>query len=364
MRPRVFITQPVATSAVKRLREVASVELNPDASRIPSKRALIAAARRCEILFSRLHDRIDRDVLQANPKLRALCSMTITPDNIDVKAATELGIPVTVIPPMVGEATADIAFGLILAVGRRMLEGDRLLRQGGFPGGQSNHLAGAGVCGKTLGLVGGGGRIGKAVARRASGFSMRVLYWGPRRKPPEEERAAGIIYAPLDELLAQSDFVSLHSPLRPETRHQIGARELRLMKRSAYLINTARGPIVDEAALVRALERRQIAGAGLDVFEREPEVTPTLKKMPNVVLTPHLGSAVAELREEMAHVVVDNIMALIEGRPPANCVNPEVLGTRPIALRGGQADRAGPRSPKGTAAGGPRSIGNRRSGAR
>jgi glyoxylate reductase len=325
MRPRIFVTQPIADSALKRLRKFGTVKVNPDASRILAKRALVAAVGECDILFGRLHDKVDRDVLAANPKLRALTSMTITPDNIDVAAATELGIPVTVIPPMVGEATADMAFALILATARRMVEGDRLLRKGSFPGGQSNHLAGSWVHGKTLGLVGGGGRIGKAVARRAQGFSMRVLYWGPRRKPEQEEREAGLTYVPLDQLLAESDFVSLHSPLKPETRHQIGAAELRKMKKTAYLINTARGPVVDEAALVRALRGGKIAGAGLDVFEHEPKVERELMKMPNVVLTPHLGSAVDELREEMAHVVVDNVEAIVEGYPPPNCINPEVL---------------------------------------
>jgi glyoxylate reductase len=328
MRPRIFVTQPIADSALKRLRKVASVKVNPDASRIPSKRVLVAAARQCDILFSRLHDEIDRDVLAANPKLRSLNSMTITPDRIDVTAATALGIPVTVVPPMVVEATADLAFGLMLAVARRMLEGDRLVHKGMFPGAQSNYLAGSWVFGKTLGLVGGGGRIGKAVARRARGFSMRVLYWGPRRKPEAEEREVGMTYVPLEQLLAESDFVSLHSPLRPETIHQIGGRELRMMKKTAYLINTARGPVVDEAALARALARKQIAGAGLDVFEREPKVERALLKLSNVVLTPHLGSAVADLREEMAHIVVDNIFAILEGRLPPNCINPEVLGDR------------------------------------
>jgi glyoxylate reductase len=325
MRPRIFVTQPVADSAVKRLRKVATVKINPDAKRVPSKRDLVAMARQCDILFGRLHDKVDRDVLAANPKLRALCSMTITPDNIDVKAATDFGIAVTIIPPMVGEATADLTFGLMLAVARRMVEGDRLVRKGVFPGGQSNFIAGAHVCGKTLGLVGGGGRIGKAVARRARGFGMRVLYWAPRRKPDAEEREAGMTYVPLEQLLAESDFVSLHSPLKPETHHQIGARELRQMKKTAYLINTARGPIVDEAALTRALTRGQIAGAGLDVFEHEPKVDRALTKLPNVVLVPHLGSAVTELREEMAHVVVDNVFAILEGRLPPNCINPQVL---------------------------------------
>jgi len=163
------------------------------------------------------------------------------------------------------------------------------------------------------------------VAKRAHGFSMRVLYWTPRRKPEAEEREAGLTYVPFDQLLAESDFVSLHSPMRPETKHQIGAKQLRLMKKTAFIINTARGPIIDEAALIRALQKKQIAGAGLDVFEHEPKVDPALRKMSNVVLTPHLGSAVAELREQMANIVVDNIIAVIEGRRPPNLLNPQVL---------------------------------------
>jgi glyoxylate reductase len=325
MRPRIFVTQPVAKSAIDRLRQVASVKVNPDSSRIIPKKTLLAAVRKSDILFSLLHDRIDRDVIAANPKLRAIASQSITPDNIDVAEATRRRIPVTVVPPIVAEATADINFGLMLMVARRMVEGDRLVHKGRFPGSQSGHLIGRAVFGKTIGLVGGGGRIGTAVARRARGFRMRVLYWGPRRKPESLERELEMTYVPLDELLAESDFVSLHSPLRPETRHQIGARELALMKPTAFLINTARGAIVDEAALTCALKRRQIAGAGLDVFEREPKVTPALLAMPNVVATPHLGSAVVEVREQMANIVVDNILALLAGKTPPNCVNPEVL---------------------------------------
>jgi glyoxylate reductase len=324
-RPRIFVTQPVAKSALDRLRKVAMVKINPDSSRIIPKKALVAAVRNSDILFSLLHDRIDRDVIAANPQLRAITSQSITPDNIDVAEATRRKIPVTVVPPIVAEATADINFGLMLMVARRMVEGDRLVHKGRFPGSQSNHLVGAAVFGKTIGLVGGGGRIGTAVARRARGFGMRVLYWTPRRKAESLEREVAMTYVPLDQLLKEADFVSLHSPLRPETRHQIGARELALMKPTAFLINTARGAIVDEAALARALTKRQIAGAGLDVFEHEPKVTPGLLALPNVVTTPHLGSAVLEVREQMANIVVDNILALLEGRTPPNCVNPEVL---------------------------------------
>jgi glyoxylate reductase len=297
----------------------------PDDSKIIPKTALIAAVKKADILFCLLHDKIDKAVVAANPKLRLIAAQSISPSNIDVAEATARRIAVTVVPPVTTEATADLNFGLMLAVARRMVEGDRLVRAGKFPGGQSRHLLGSFVWGKTIGLIGGGGLIGKAVARRAHGFGMRVLYWTPRRKPEAEEREAGFTYVLLDELLRQSDFVSLHQPLNASTRHQIGARELGLMKKSAFLINTARGPIVDEAALVRALKGKKIAGAGLDVFEHEPKVSAELKKMKSVVIVPHLGSATTEVREEMAGIVVDNILALLEGRQPPNCVNPEVL---------------------------------------
>jgi glyoxylate reductase len=327
-RPKIFVTQPVARSALERLRKIASVKVNPDASRIIAKKALIAAVRECDILFCLLHDRIDGNVIAANPKLRLIAAQSISPSNIDVAAATSRRLPVTVVPPVTTEATADLTFGLMLAVARRMMEGDRLVRAGKFPGGQSSYLLGSFVWGKTVGLIGGGGLIGRAVARRAHGFSMRVLYWTPRRKPESLEREAGLTFVPFDELLAESDFVSLHSPLKPETRHQIGARELKLMKRTAFLINTARGPIVDEAALARALHARRIAGAGLDVFEHEPKVGAELRRLPNVVLAPHLGSATTEVREEMANIVVDNILAFLDGKTPPNCVNPELFEHR------------------------------------
>jgi glyoxylate reductase len=324
-RVRIFVTQPVAKSAIARLQDVATVKINPDASRILPRPALIAAVRQCDILFCLLHDRIDSGVIAANPKLRMIAAQSITPSHIDVDAATARRIPVTVVPVLTTDTTADLAFGLMLALARRMIEGDRLVRAGRFPGAQSSYLLGSLVWGKTIGLVGGGGLIGKAVARRARGFDMRVLYWTPRRKPAHEEREAGLTYVPLDRLLRESDFVSIHSPLNKETRHQIGARELKLMKKSAYFINTARGPIVDEAALIRALSRKEIAGAGLDVFEFEPKVGKELRKLPNVVLTPHLGSAVTDARERMAHLVVDRIFAFLDGKKLPNCVNPQVF---------------------------------------
>lgn len=323
-RPRVFVTQPVAESALARLRALADVEVNPDSSKIISKTDLCAGVARNDILLALLHDRIDADVIAANPKLRAINAMVITPDHIDVAEATRRKIPITNIPAIVTDATADICFGLLLAVARRIVEGDKLFRAGVYPGSQSNHLAGAAVTGKTLGLVG-AGRIGQAVARRASGFGMRILYCDPRRLSEADEAKFGMVHVPYDELLREADFISMHPQLGPDTRHLLGERELQLMKKTAFVINTSRGPVIDEAALVQALTEKRIAGAGLDVYEHEPKVAPALLAMPNVVLTPHLGSAVFELREGMAHVVVDNIIAVIEGRRPPNLINPEIF---------------------------------------
>ena len=323
-RPRIFVTQPIAESALARLRAVAEVEVNPDSSQVLPKDKLIEGVKRADILLCLLHDTVDRDVLTANPNLKAVSSMNITQDRIDLAAATELGIPVTNIPAIVTDATADIAFGLLLAVARNIPLGDKLFRQGVYPGSQSNHLAGYAVSGKTLGLVG-FGRIGQAVARRGGGFGMKIIYSDPRRLPEAEEKKFNAEYRSFEDLLREADFVSLHPQLTPETRHLMSDAQFALMKKTAFIINTSRGPVIEEAALVRALKARQIAGAGLDVYEFEPQVSPDLVAMGNVVLTPHLGSGVLELREGMANVVADNCIALIEGKPPVSCLNPQVL---------------------------------------
>lgn len=323
MRPRVYVTQPIAETAMLRLREIAEVEANHDSSRILVRAKLIEAARRNDIILALLHDTIDRDVLAANPNLKAIASMTITPDRIDVAEATRRKIMVTNIPAVVTDATADMAFGLLLSLARRIAEGDRVVRSGMFPGSQSNHLAGTGVTGKTLGLVG-FGRIGQAMARRARGFDMRVIFADPRGFADPELQALGTQLS-LEEVLGQSDFISLHPALNDETRHMIGPRQFALMKRTAYLINTSRGPVIDDAALIKALSDGRIAGAALDVYANEPKIERALLTMNNVVLTPHLGSAVRELRENMAHIVVDNIAAIAEGKVPPNLINPEVV---------------------------------------
>lgn len=334
MQPRVFITQPVHANAIERLRAIADVKWNRDALHILSKDELIAAVRDCDVLYCLLHDQVDCDVISANPQLRGIASTTVTPADIAVAAATARRIPVTVVPAsLLDDATADLTWALLMAVARRVAEGDRVMRGGIFPGSQSSYLEGGGITGKTLGLIGLGG-VGRAAARRASGFSMRLLYHDPRRLEPAEENGLGVTWVTLECLLGESDFVLLHARLTPETRHMMGAREFALMKPAAYFINTARGPLVDEQALARTLCEGRIAGAGLDVFENEPRPHPALLGLPNVVMTPHMGSAVIELRAAMARIAVDNIIAMLEGREPPNCWNPEIYATGAATLKG------------------------------
>lgn len=323
-RTRIYITQPIAQSAIARLQAVADVRWNQDPLHIMTQAELMAAARDNDILFCLLHDHVDAAVINANPRLKAVASMTITPADIDIPAATAHKIPVTVIPALLlDDATADLAWGLLLSLVRRVTEGDRLLRSGIFPGSQSCYMEGGGITGKTLGIVGMGG-VGRAAAARAHAFRMQVIYHDPKRLPPDDETALHLTWVPFDELLARSDIISIHARLVPETRHLFNDKAFNRMKPGACLINTARGPIVDEEALVRALLAKRIAGAGLDVYENEPMPHPELLSMQNVVMTPHTGSAISELRAAMANVAVDNILALLDGRQPPNCWNPGI----------------------------------------
>jgi len=320
---RVFVTQPIPEAALERLRSVAEVRVHGDASRILPKDRLLEEVASCEVLYCLLHDRVDREVIEAGKNLKLIATSAVVPANVEVAAATERGIPVTVIPNVVVEATADLQWGLLIAVARRIVEADRALRAGLFPGSQSMYFVGGEVNGKTLGTIG-LGAIGRAIVERARGFRMRILYTKRNRLSPEEERALGVEYRALDDLLRESDFVVINASYHPGTYHLVGARELGLMKPTAYLINTARGPIVDEDALVEALKARRIAGAALDVYEQEPQVHPELLTLDNVVLTPHIGSAARETRERIASIVVDNILAFLRGERPPNLYNPEV----------------------------------------
>jgi glyoxylate reductase len=268
-------------------------------------------------------DPVTSATIEASPRLRVIGNYGVGYNNIDVGAATRRGIAVTNTPGVLTEATADTTWALIMAVTRRTVEADAFVRAGKFNGWRASLFLGMELAGKTLGIVG-LGLIGQAVARRGLAFGMRVVYAGRRRSAPDVEAALRADCVPLEQLLRAADVVSLHCPLTPETRHLLDARRLALMKPTAYLINTARGPIVEEPALVEALRARRIAGAGLDVYEAEPELAPGLADLPNAILFPHIGSSTLGAREGMARLAAENIRAALEGRRPSNLVNSHV----------------------------------------
>ncbi len=320
MSRRVVITRPIPDPGPGLVAGVADemVANREDRSLKPDElRRLVAGA---DGVLCLLTDAVDASVLDAARGCTIFANMAVGYNNINVPAATERGILVTNTPGVLTDCTADLTWALILAVARRVAEGDVEMRAGRFPGWGPLYLLGGDVSGRTLGLVG-PGRIAAAVARRATGFGMRLLYSG-RRASPEME-ALGAERADLDRLLAESDFVSLHVPLTPETRHLIDAAALARMKPTAYLINTARGPVVDEKALVDALKSGRIAGAGIDVYEDEPAMAPGLAECTNAVLLPHLGSATLGVRAAMSRIAAENLVAALEGRRPPNLVNPE-----------------------------------------
>lgn len=321
MKPRVFVTRPLPAATLELLGAKCELLVHPQDSPLPPAE-LAEACREVEGLLV-VGARVTEEVLQQAPKLRVVANAGVGYDNIDVAACTRRRIPVTNTPGVLTETTADLAFALLIAVARRVVEGDRYVRDGMWREWQWGLLHGADVYGKTLGLLG-FGRIGQAMARRGRGFSMRVLYHARRRVLESIEGELEARYVDRDTLLGESDFLSLHLPLTSETRHVIGAKELVLMKPTAFLINTARGPIVDEEALVEALKAGRISGAGFDVFEREPRVHPALLEMKNVVLMPHVGSATAETRLKMAMLAAENLLAALDGRRPPNVVNPEI----------------------------------------
>ena len=273
-----------------------------------------------EGLLCTITDRIDGELLGRAKRLRVIANNGVGFDHIDVGEASLRAIPVANTPGVLTQATADLTFALILAAARRVAEGDRMVRAGDFKFWAPLKFLGTEVSGKTLGIIG-MGRIGRAVAKRAAGFDMKVIYWGRSRLEPEVEHELKISFSSFDDLLRESDFVSLHAPLGPQTRHMVGAQELSMMKTSAVLINTARGPMVDEKALVEALRSGSIRSAGLDVYENEPELSAGLAHLDNVVLLPHMGSATIETRTRMADMACDNLLAGLAGKRPPNCIN-------------------------------------------
>ncbi len=328
MRPKVFVTREIPERGLSKIRDHFEVDLWKDEAP-PPKDVVIERVRDADALVSLLTDPIDAEIFDAAPKLRIVSQYAVGYDNIDIGEATKRGIYVTNTPGVLTETVADFTFALMLAVARRVVEADKYVREGRWKvAWHPLMMLGSDVYGRTLGIVG-MGRIGSAVARRAKGFGMRILYYDSVRRE-ELERELGAEFADLDRLLEESDYVSLHVPLTPETYHLIGEEQLRKMKPTAFLINTARGKVVDQKALYRALKEGWIAGAGLDVFEQEP-IPPDdpLLKLDNVVLAPHAASASHETRSRMAEMVAENLIAFLNGKVPPNLVNKEVVEVRP-----------------------------------
>jgi lactate dehydrogenase-like 2-hydroxyacid dehydrogenase len=322
MKPKVLITRPVQQAAIDEVSKHCEVQVHA-ADEPMSPELLVTAMRNVDAVMP-CGLRVPEDAIRSAARLRVVANIGAGYDNVDVEACTRRRILVTNTPDVLTEATADLAFALLLAAARRVVEGDRFVRQERWQHWQWNFMWGSEMHGKTLGLYG-FGRIGQAVARRGRGFSMRILYHSRHRLPLNIERDLAAQWVDHETLMRESDFLSLHVPLTPETRHSISRREFALMKPTAFVINTARGNIIEEEALVAALEAGKLAGAGLDVFEHEPKVHPALIAMKNVVLLPHIGSATAETRLRMALLATVNLLAALEGRRPPNLVNPAVF---------------------------------------
>jgi glyoxylate reductase len=314
----VVVTRAVPREALELLAGHCTVDANAaDVGYTPEE--LISHVRDADAIVSLLTDRVGDAVFAGAPKLRVVANVAVGYDNVDVVAAARRGIVVTNTPGVLTDATADFAWALILAVTRHVVAADRYVREGRFREWMMMEFHGAELSGRVLGIAG-FGRIGQAVARRGRGFGMHVVYTGPRRVAQAIEEELGAHYVDKETLLGTSDVLSLHVPLNAATRHYLGAPEFALMKRSAFVINTARGPVIDEAALARALAAGTIRGAGIDVFEREPAVDPALLAAPNTVLAPHIGSATTETRTKMALMAAENVIAVLAGRPAVNPV--------------------------------------------
>ena len=317
-RPTVFVTRRIMQEGVDLLATVFDVDYNVE-DRPHSASELAARAKSKDALVTILTDRVDDALLAQLPGLKVVANVAVGYDNIDTVAAKKHGVLVTNTPGVLTEATADFAFTLLLAAGRRVAEADRYVRAGKFKNWEMMGFHGGDLAGATLGIAG-FGRIGQAVAKRGRGFGMHVIYSDEHRSPEALESELGARFVDKETLIASSDFLSLHVPLLPTTHHYIGAAELQAMKKTAYLINTSRGPVVDEAALARALQAGEIAGAGLDVYEREPQVEPLLLKLENVVLAPHIASATIATRRKMALMAAENAIAAVRGLEPPNRV--------------------------------------------
>ncbi len=327
-KPKAYVTRELPERGLNEIKRFFDAEVWPEYAP-PPKRNILEKVKGVNALVSLLSDRIDAEVFDAAPKLQIVSQFAVGFDNIDVPEATKRGIYVTNTPEVLTDTTADFAWALLMAVARRVVEADKYVRTSQWKvGWHPAMLAGVDIHHATIGIVG-AGRIGHAMARRASGFDMKVLFYDVIPRP--EIEALGAKKVDLETLLSESDFVSLHVPLMKETHHLIDAERLKLMKRTACLINNARGPVVDEKALYETLKNGRIAGAGLDVFEQEPTpVDNPLLKLDNVVVAPHISSASLETRAQMSQMVADNLVAFFEGRKPPNLVNADVIKVRPL----------------------------------
>jgi glyoxylate reductase len=319
VKPQVFLTRELPEKVLNYLHEHVSLEMNHD-DRVLRKEEIIKGIQGKDALLCNLMDTIDKEVIDSNPNLKIIANYAVGFDNIDIEAAEKRNIWVTNTPGVLTEATADMAWALLMAVTRRIVEGDQFARSQQWKGWAPLQFLGGDVYGSTLGIIG-MGRIGKAMARRARAFHMNVNYWNRTRLDEIEEKELGISYCSLDELLSESDSVSLHLAYNEETHHLITERELALMKKTAYIINTARGAHIDEQALVQALKSKHIAGAALDVYEHEPRIETELAGLDNVVLAPHLGSATLTTRTQMGIMAVNNVLSVCSGMVPPNRVN-------------------------------------------
>lgn len=321
-KPKIFLTREIIPGCMERLREESDLEYNQEDRNLTEQEIAAGVVGR-DGLFVLAGDRIGASIMDANPDLKVISVFGVGYDKMDLTAATERGIPVSNTPDVVTGATADMAWALLMSAGRRLAEGDRYVRARKWVTNSQKLLLGMDIFGSTLGLLG-LGRIGKAMIPRAKGFGMKVLYWNRTRLSESEESDLGIEYVEKERLFSESDFVSAHVALNAETVHLIGEAEFALMKPSAYFINTTRGPVVDEKALVGALKEKRIAGAGLDVFENEPTLEPELYDLENVTLAPHIGSATVGTRTRMGMMVIDNLLAGCRGERLPNILNPEV----------------------------------------
>ncbi len=316
---KIFITKQIPEAGLALLQKKGYAITIRKKKSIITQQELLKATKNTDALLCMLTDPVNKKVIASMNRCKVISTYAVGFNNIDVETASGKGITVTNTPGVLTDATADIAFGLLLAAARHFIPGDKMTREGKFIGWDPMLLLGKPVAGKTIGIIG-AGRIGGAMAERAAGFGMKILYYSRTRKP-QLERNLKARKTGLRTLLKQSDFVSLHCPLTPKTHHLLGKDELTLMKSSAVLINTARGEVVDEKALARALRQKEIFAAGLDVYEREPKVERALMSLPNVVLLPHLGSGTDETREEMARIAARNIIGILEGRGKTFKVN-------------------------------------------